>query len=190
MAQAGLESKFGLETPPGSNNWFGIKAGAGVPQVCTSTTEGTAKVTGCFRKYDTVQDGFNHLGEVYKLSFYDDARKQTDLYKFMAMAWVGDGESGYATDPYYIEKTERDLFRQETGNPGKLIEEVRAVTKLGEPATHLRATGDFFDFVNSRVYSDPAIREAIINRHKHLYESEPDYPEGVYVGDEFVWLNQ
>lgn len=102
IAQAILETGWFKSFPPGSNNYFGIKAVAGQPSVMTTTHEYVngryITIQAPFAKYDTLTDCFMAHGKLIA----DDPR-------YAPCFQAGDPEGfaeelqacGYATDPTY-----------------------------------------------------------------------------------------
>jgi flagellum-specific peptidoglycan hydrolase FlgJ len=114
IAQYGLESGWGEHEPPGSNNPFGMKAGAwalpGTFVECDTTevVHGTSvSVTARFRKFDSIADAFDAHGKLLATAApYAQAMRKVPNADDFADALTG----VYATDPAYGAKL-RALMR-------------------------------------------------------------------------------
>jgi len=102
LAQWALESNWGKAMPSGSNNPFGIKAGAGEPYVEAHTREvlqgKDVTIKAKFKKFASIDDAFDQHGRLLATaSPYAHARTfSRDQDKF------ADALTGvYATDPTY-----------------------------------------------------------------------------------------
>ncbi len=112
IAQAALETGWGTAQPAdasgGSNNYFGIKAGAGWhgPSVASDTTEFTNGVAGSeratFRSYRNVAENMND----YVRLLTDNPRYASALNTGSDVRAFGNAlqRGGYATDPAYADK--------------------------------------------------------------------------------------
>ena len=108
LAQWALESGWGKMIPPGSNNFFGVKALPGYPYVEAPTKEWDAKtkqfieVTARFRKYSSVADAFYVHGLMLMNPHgpYAAARAYADN----SINFVRSIAGKYATDPDYANK--------------------------------------------------------------------------------------
>lgn len=102
LAQFGLESGWGVHTPPDSFNYFGIKALAGQPSVTVPTREvidgKSVTINAAFRKFTSPDEAFDlHAQLLATSAHYAMARNALpDPYAF-ANALTG----VYATDPNY-----------------------------------------------------------------------------------------
>jgi hypothetical protein len=99
LAQFGLESGFGKQMPPGSNNPFGIHAAAGQDFVMGMDWDASGKrVPTKFAKYASLADAFEAHGKLLATgSAYAEARRHLDDPMAYAAALTGH----YATDPQY-----------------------------------------------------------------------------------------
>lgn len=102
IAQYGLESGWGARIPPGSFNYFGIKAVAGQPSVTVPTREvingQSVMINAAFRKFASTAEAFDLHAELLATSAHYAAARAAlpDPYAF-ANALTG----VYATDPNY-----------------------------------------------------------------------------------------
>lgn len=81
LAQWALESGWGKQMPPGSNNPFGIKAVAGQPSVRARTREETPTgksyyITPNFRKFPSMDDAFRAHAQVLTSDRFAKAREK------------------------------------------------------------------------------------------------------------------
>lgn len=103
IAQWAVESGRGQHMPPGSNNPFGIKAGAGQPSVTVRTREVDKHghdyfINAPFRKFATIAEAFDEHGRLLATSsHYAGARSKLPDADAFADALTG----VYATDPHY-----------------------------------------------------------------------------------------
>lgn len=105
IAQSCLETGWGASVPPGSNNYFGIKAVAGQPFVTAGTFEYIAGTRtpepGDFAAYPTVEAGFVAHGKLLS----EDPRyapamaERSDPAEFCTQLQA----CGYSTSPTYAE---------------------------------------------------------------------------------------
>lgn len=196
LAQFGLESGYGRFVPTGSNNAFGVTAdGETDPTkyVEADTVEGSGLGRRRkFRKYASYADSFKDHNKILLSSIYRDAMSYNDdPYQYLAMVWVGNVTSGYATDPYYVEKVAAIIFKLDTGKEATVEYRVESDTKLGlAKVTHVIPTGEFAEVLREKVYGHATLREALLNRHQQLYKqghsTSWDYPTKVYLGGETV----
>jgi flagellum-specific peptidoglycan hydrolase FlgJ len=108
LAQWALESNYGKNMPPGSNNPFGIKAMPGQPSVETGTKEEVGgnmiSTKALFRKYGSLTEAFDDHGRLLATSrHYTKAMEQSNNPDKFAEALTG----VYATDSKYGEKLKR-----------------------------------------------------------------------------------
>lgn len=101
LAQWAVESGFGQHIPPGSNNYFGIKAVAGQASVMAMTSEYLAgrwvKMQCPFAKYPTALGSFlAHAHLLATSGYYAAARADKGWQQF-----VIDMAKHYATAPTY-----------------------------------------------------------------------------------------
>jgi len=104
LAQWALESNWGQTMPDGSNNPFGMKAGAGQPfveaQTCEVINGQTVTVTARFRKFASIGEAFDEHGRLLATALpYAHARTLVNDPDAFAEALTG----VYATDPNYGE---------------------------------------------------------------------------------------
>jgi flagellum-specific peptidoglycan hydrolase FlgJ len=106
LAQWALESGYGKFTPPGSNNYFGIKAVPGQPFVQVPTHEfygGTMHTeVARFAKYETIADGFEAHARL--LTDPHGPYSAALRYKNNGLLFAQAIASRYATDPRYADK--------------------------------------------------------------------------------------
>jgi flagellum-specific peptidoglycan hydrolase FlgJ len=102
LAQWALESNYGSQMPPGSNNPFGVKAKTGEPFVTAPTPEfinhKRVIVQGKFKKFTSLADAFDQHGKLLATtSVYARAMAVRGNPDAFADALTGI----YATDPRY-----------------------------------------------------------------------------------------
>lgn len=126
IAHAALETGWGRHLPAdatgGSNNLFGIKAGAGWrgDRVAAPTTEydngNAASVVQPFRAYQSAGDSLNDYAALIGSDRYAAARNTGSDVRAFAVALK---QGGYATDPDYVQKivATAESVRRELGAP-------------------------------------------------------------------------
>lgn len=196
LAQFGLESRYGRFVPPDSKNAFGVTAdGETDPAkyVEADTVEGSGLHRNRkFRKYQSYAESFKDHNKILLSSIYREAMSfNHDPYQYLAMVWVGNVASGYATDPYYLEKVSAIIYTLDTGREATVKYLTDSNTKLGiTKVTHVVPTGDYAKVLQERVYGNPTLRAALLKRHQQLYKQASgtswDYPLQVYLGNDTV----
>lgn len=109
IAQWIEESGWGEHTPPGSNNYFGVKAGKDEPYVLASTPEVVngkkERVIARFKKYPTQEDGMqDHARLLFSNPAYAGALAHTDDPEGFV-----DYITRYATNPDYHDNLVRHI---------------------------------------------------------------------------------
>jgi hypothetical protein len=102
LAQWAVESNWGTQMPSGSNNPFGIKAGAGQRFVMALTREvvngESVMIRAPFRAFDSIEEAFDEHGRLLATHpAYAEARAHASNPDAFADALTG----RYATDPTY-----------------------------------------------------------------------------------------
>ena len=134
MGQYGLESSFGHHMPAGSNNPFGIKAGAGQPYVEAMTTEHIngrdVRVMARFRKFGSLAEAFDAHGA---LLAHGRAYAAARAHSGDAHAYASALQGHYATDPRYGAKLHATMARLQGGG-------ARTDVHIARLDVHTRAT--------------------------------------------------
>lgn len=108
LAQFGLESSWGVHMPPGSQNPFGIKAGATQPCVVCKTWEHIngkdIRVDAKFRKFASLADAFDVHGQLLATSHYYAGAMAAWKARHVLKEFVTLMAKSYATDPAYPSK--------------------------------------------------------------------------------------
>jgi flagellum-specific peptidoglycan hydrolase FlgJ len=121
LAQWAEESGWGARMPVGSNNPFGIKAGASQPFVLVPTHEvihgKMVEVKARFRRFDSIKDAFLYHAQLLATARAYQRAMDTDTDDEFADALTG----VYATDPQYGAKLkeimrEHNLYQYDLGD--------------------------------------------------------------------------
>jgi flagellum-specific peptidoglycan hydrolase FlgJ len=113
LAQWALESDWGVELPPGSNNPFGIKAVGNQPFVQAETTEyinnAPQRVMANFRAFPSLVDAFNYHAELLTTSRIYSNAWQAYLMDHDLVGLIRGISAHYSTSPTYAQQLQNVL---------------------------------------------------------------------------------
>lgn len=127
-------------------------------------------------------------GQNSSVNFIDHSGNIPIPIRVLALVWIGDATSGYATDPYYVEKVCQYIYRLETGTQARLAYKTDSDTKFGAKVTHVLPKEGLPDELRRRVYAP--IRDSLLARHRVLWRQASatswDYPNHIYMDDALI----